>query len=338
MPAERESSHRLDPAVADVRRAVRTALADLEPGSSVVVACSGGADSMALAAATAFESKLGGWLVRAVVVDHAQQDESAATSALVASRLRAMGLGDVCVVRVEVSPEGSPEAAAREARYDALERAAGVDDAVVLLGHTRDDQAETVLLGLARGSGTRSLAGMAPQQGRYRRPLLDLGRAVTTRACNVLGIEVWEDPHNSDGRYTRVRVRRDALPALQEALGPGVVDALARTAAATRHDADALDALAAELYAQVGSGPGFSAGKLRVDALLEAPTALRRRALRLAALAAGSLAGELFAVHVDAVERLLTHWHGQAAINLPGRVSVVRRGDALCFRRGDLLR
>ncbi len=330
MPSDSGTPGRLDPAVADVRRAVRAALEDLEPGRCVVVACSGGADSMALAVATVFEGRAAGWLVRAVVVDHALQSESEAVAALVASRLRALGMSEVDVVRVQVAPQGSPEAAARAARYDALERAAGADDAVVLLGHTRDDQAETVLLGLARGSGSRSLAGMAPVHGRYRRPLLELGRVTTRRTCDALGIEVWDDPHNVDHRYTRVRVRHRALPALEQALGPGVVEALARTATAARHDADALDLLAGELYAAARTGDGG----LRVAALVGDPAALRRRALRLAALEAGSPAGELFAVHVDAVERLLTHWHGQAAIDLPGLVSVARRGDVLWFAAG----
>ena len=286
---------------------------------------------MALAAATVFESGAAGWLVRAIVVDHALQPESAAVAALVTSRLQALGLSEVDVVRVEVASHGSPEAAARAARYDALEQAASADDAVVLLGHTRDDQAETVLLGLARGSGTRSLAGMAPAQGRYRRPLLELGRAATQRMCEVLGIDVWDDPHNVDRRYTRVRVRHDVLPALEAALGPGVAESLARTATAARHDADALDMLADELYADACTDDGG----LWVPALVGAPSALRRRVVRRAALEAGSPAGELFARHVDAVERLLTHWHGQAALDLSGGVSVVRRDGVLRFGSAD---
>lgn len=282
---------------------------------------------MALAAATVFEGRAGGWLIRAVVVDHALQHGSAAVAALVASRVRALGLSEVDVVGVEVASHGSPEAAARAARYDALEQAASTDDAVVLLGHTRDDQAETVLLGLARGSGTRSIAGMSPAHGRYRRPLLDLDRATARRTCDALGIEVWDDPHNVDRRYTRVRVRLDALPALRDALGPGAAEALARTATAARDDADALDMLADELYVSACTDDGG----LRVPALVSAPNALRRRVVRRAALAAGSPAGELFARHVDAVERLLTHWHGQAALDLPGGVSVVRRDDLLWF-------
>ena len=320
----RRSSGRLHPAVADVRRAVRGSLADLNPGSAVIVACSGGADSMALAAATSFEGAKAGWLVRAVVVDHALQAGSRELTGRVVTRLRDIGIEGVDEARVAVGGAGGPEAAARRARYAALTAAAEADDATVVLGHTMDDQAETVLLGLGRGSGLRSLAGMRTVSGRYRRPLLELRRAVTARACDAQGIEVYEDPHNVDPRFTRVRVRHELLPALQAVLGPGVVEALARTATAAGHDADVLDNLAADLLEAARDGGG-----LRVDTLDPSPPALRRRALRQAALDAGAPVSELFAVHVDAVERLLTHWHGQAAIDLPGGISVTRSDDAV---------
>lgn len=284
---------------------------------------------MALAAATAFEARSAGWSVRALVVDHGLQDGSAAVASQVVERLERLGLA-ASSARVEVAPTGGPEGAARAARYAALDRAAGADDAVVVLGHTRDDQAETVLLGLARGSGTRSLAGIAPVHGRYRRPLLGLGRATTARACEAEGIEVWHDPHNGDDRFARVRVRGDVLPVIEAALGPGVVEALARTATAARHDSDALDALADDLAAKLRSPDGG----LSVSGLGEALPALRRRVLRQAALDAGAPAGELFAVHVDAMEQLVTGWHGQGPLNLPGDVAAWRADRLLrCARR-----
>jgi len=281
---------------------------------------------MALAAAAGFVGGSAGWLVRALVVDHGIQDGSADVAAGVVRRLPALGIHSADVIRVHVADRGSPEASAREARYAALDADAVADDAVVLLGHTLDDQAETVLLGLARGSGTRSLAGMAAQSGRYRRPLLGVDRSVTRRACAALGVHVWNDPHNADERFPRVRVRRQALPVLEAALGPGVAQALARTATAARADADALDALAADLHTTVHGSSG-----LQVDGLLSATPALRRRVLRAAALDAGCPAGDLFAQHVDAVERLLTHWHGQAGVDLPGKVRAVRSAGELRF-------
>jgi tRNA(Ile)-lysidine synthase len=327
---------RLDPAVADVRRAVREALADVEPGETVLVACSGGADSMALAAATAFESRAAGWSVAAVVVDHGLQPESARVSAGAAARLRAMGLDPVTVVPVDVTgPAGQrgagPEADARAARYAALAATAEhLQAQAVLLGHTRDDQAETVLLGLARGSGARSLSGMPPVSGLYRRPLLDLPRAATEAACRAEGIEVWHDPHNEDPAFARVRVRRRVLPVLEDTLGPGVAAALARSGRLLRDDADALDVFAAAAREDCRSDAGDGLDTARLTGLLPA---LRRRVLRSAALDAGCPPTDLTAGHVDAVEALVTRWHGQAGVDLPGDVQASRRGGTLHLRR-----
>lgn len=296
---------------------------------------------MALAAAAAFEGARAGWLVAVLVVDHGLQPESASVASQVAQRLRTLapfeGLRSVDVVRVQVGSAGGPEAAARAARRAALIEAAEQRDALILLGHTRDDQAESVVLGLARGSGLRSIAAMRPIAGRFRRPLLDVSRADTVQACTALAIPVWHDPHNDDGRFTRVRVRRDVLPVLEAALGPGIAEALARTAEMARVDADALDALAEDLaatagLAQVPERPDLTAEAcVAVPALASAPEALRRRVLRLAALAAGCPGGELFAVHVRAVEDLVISWHGQAGVDLPGGVTARRCGDRLAF-------
>ena len=320
------------PAVAAVRLAVRRSLADLDPGAHLLVACSGGADSLALLAATVFESRRPGHRVTALTVDHGLQDGSAERARDLVERMRSLGAAEARAVRVEVGTAGGPEAAARAARYAALGRVAedvGAD--AVLLGHTRDDQAETVLLGLARGSGARSLAGMAPVSGPYRRPLLGLSRADTVAACRAEGLAPWEDPHNDDPAFARVRVRREVLPVLERELGPGVAEALARTARLLRDDADALDALAEEARAAAADGDG-----LRVDVLLAAPAAVRRRVLRRAALAAGCPATELFAVHVEAVDALLTDWRGQAGVDLPGPRHARRAGGRLLFCPGPV--
>ncbi|TRW43204.1 tRNA lysidine(34) synthetase TilS [Georgenia yuyongxinii] len=253
------------PAVAAARSAVRAALADLPPGARVLVACSGGADSLALAAATAFVAARAGWLAGAVIVDHRLQESSAADAAQAAEQCADLGLDPVEVRGVDVPGgrsgrgAGGPEAAARTARYDALAAAArDAGAAAVVLGHTLDDQAETVLLGLARGSGARSLAGMAPVHGLWRRPLLGLRRAQTEQVCRVLGQEFVTDPTNraegpwraADGTaLRRAAVRERVLPALTDALGPGVVPALGRTAAQLRRDGELLDTLAADLLA-----------------------------------------------------------------------------------------
>jgi tRNA(Ile)-lysidine synthase len=319
------------PAVAAIRLAVRGALAGLPPGEVVLAACSGGADSLALAAALAFEGPRRGLRPGGVTVDHGLQPGSADQAARVTAVLAGLGLDPVCAVRVHVAPPGGtgypgPEAAARAARYAALDEIAPAP-AAILLGHTLDDQAETVLLGLARGSGARALAGMAPVSGRYRRPLLGIRRAQTRAACAALALTPWEDPHNSDPAFARVRVRTALLPALEEQLGPGVAEALARTAGQLRADADALDELAAAAAQRIADGqPGLPAGALAAQ-----PPAVRSRLLKAAALAAGAPAGALSHQHVTQMEALVTGWHGQRGVDLPGGIRCQRRYDRLIF-------
>lgn len=312
------------PAVASIRNAVRACVDDLAPGDLVLAACSGGADSLALAAALAFVAPRAGLRAGGVTVDHGLQDGSDSRAASVASALSELGLDPVRCVAVRVERAGGPEAAARTARYEALSRVAAETGAkAVLFGHTLDDQAETVLLGLARGSGPRSLAGMPPRRGVFRRPLLGLRRPVMTEACAALGLDPWQDPHNGDRRFARVRVRLDALPALEAALGPGVAEALARTADQLRADAEVLEHISSERTR--GDSP------LSASSLAGLPGAVRTRVLRSAALAAGCPAGALTAGHVARLEELITDWHGQRWIDLPGGVRASRRAGELCF-------
>ena len=344
-----------DPAVAAVRAAVRVDLRGLlgdETGSPVrplvLVACSGGADSLALAAATSWVAPRLGARAGAVVVDHGWTADSPRVAGAAADACRSLGLAPVQVVAVapigrggriapsgcggSVAPSGrgGPEAAARDSRYAALEQAAARTGAVaVLVGHTADDQAETVLLGLARGSGTRSLAGMAPVRGLVRRPLLGLRRTDTRACCTALGLVPAEDPANADPRFTRSRVRHRVLPVLEAELGPGVAAALARTARAARDDADALDALAGDLGAALTGADG----SLGCAELAAAPAALRRRLLRAAAVAAGSPAADTGAGHVDALDRLVLDWHGQDGVDLPGGVRAIRAAGRLVIGR-----
>ncbi|MBD7917351.1 tRNA lysidine(34) synthetase TilS [Cellulomonas sp. Sa3CUA2] len=325
------------PAVAAVRVAVRRALADVGPGRTVLVACSGGADSLALAAGLAWEARGGGtWRAGAVVVDHGLQHGSHDVARDAAATCRALGLDPVRVVRVDVGTAGGPEAAARTARYRALENVADeLDAAAVLLGHTLDDQAETVLLALARGSGERSLAGMRPVRGRLRRPLLGLRRADTEAACAAQGLAAWHDPTNGrplDGTGTgtlpaadlplRSRVRTEVLPVLEAVLGPGVAQALARTADALADATDAVDAAAAVVLAAAldEHAPDARPGDVVLDVapLADAPAAVRRRALHDAAVRAGCPPGALARVQVLAVEALVTAWRGQGPVHLPG--------------------
>jgi tRNA(Ile)-lysidine synthase len=316
----------LHPSVAAVRNAVRRGLADLEPGARVVVAVSGGADSMALAAATVFVGAEQGWYVVGATVDHGLQEGSADVADAVVARLAVLGLDETLTVRATVDAPGlGPEAAAREARYALLEQVREQLEAeVVVLGHTRDDQAETVLMGLARGSGGRALAGMRRAFDHYRRPLLDVSHDDTVTACHVEGLEVWDDPHNTDPSYTRVRVRQRLLPILEDELGPGVTEALARTADQLRPDMELLDSYAAAALATATRDGGLS-----VEALAAMEPPIRTRVLRRAAVAAGAPSGELFHQHVVAVDALVTAWRGQKWVDLPGHLHAVRRDGLL---------
>lgn len=284
------------------------------------MACSGGADSVALAAATRFEAPRLGLGVAGVTVDHGLQGGSAARAEQVVKLLAGLGLDPVDVRRVHVTGPGGPESAARDARYTAL-RAARPTGGWVLLGHTLDDQAETVLLGLGRGSGPRSVAGMRPTDRPWGRPLLGVRRAVTEAACAALELPVWDDPHNADPRFTRVRVRREVLPLLEDVLSGGVVEALARTAEQVRDDLEALDLIAAALVGRLAPGGGVPA-ELDVADLAGQPTAIRRRVLRW--WLAGSGAGALTAAHLRAVDALLTGWRGQGPVSLPRGLAVSR--------------
>ncbi|HLP22667.1 MAG TPA: tRNA lysidine(34) synthetase TilS [Microbacteriaceae bacterium] len=313
---------RLTPARADVRRAVRGVIAGLEPGALVSVALSGGADSLALAAALAFEAPRAGLRAGAFIVDHALQSGSADVARRAAEQARTLGLDPVEVlsVRVDITKAGL-EADAREARYSALREARSRHGAtLVLLAHSRDDQAETVLLGLARGSGTGSLAGMATSSDGFVRPLLGLARATLRQACLDEQLEWWEDPHNSDPRFLRARVRDRVLPMLEAELGPGVAEALARTAEQLREDADAFAQQIDEIIEEIVE-PAEAGIAVTVAALAANPAALRQRIIR--HVVRSEFGVSLSRTQTVEIARLVTDWHGQGPLPMPG--CVVRR-------------
>ena len=327
---------RLTPAIADVRRAVRESwdASGVVAGDMVLVACSGGPDSLALAAAVAFEAPRAGISAGAVIVEHGIQEITKDVAARTAEVLRTLGFDPVRVAHVSVGDAGGPEAAARAARYEALDEAAAALDAkVVMLGHTLDDQAETVMLGLARGSGPRAVNGMAVHAGRYLRPLLGIKRETTHSFCEDSGLEPWIDPQNSEHRFTRVRVRQAVLPMLEIELGPGIAESLARTAELVREDSEYLDELALAAYAVcVSAGP--TSLELSVDALEALAAPIRNRVI----LRALEVFGPTFSrVHVLAVADLVTNWHGQKELTLPG-VRVVRTGSKITLKTTKTLK
>ncbi|MEU8631633.1 tRNA lysidine(34) synthetase TilS [Amycolatopsis sp. NPDC048633] len=305
-------------AVAAVRRAVRAFLETVEAPPELCVAVSGGADSLALAEATAYVGHHRGHRVRALVVDHGLQEGSAKIARDAAAAAKSLGADEAEVRRTDVTGPGGPEAAARKARYRAL---AGHD--LVLLGHTLDDQAETVLLGLGRGSGPRSVAGMRPHDPPWGRPLLAVPRATTRAACAELGVEPWDDPHNAEARFTRVRLRTEVLPLLEDVLNGGVAGALARTAAQLREDSEALDTMADMIFTRAGGSEGLDVGVLTAE-----PAAIRRRVIRRWLLQSG--VRELTDAHLRAVDDLVARWRGQGGVWLPGNLEARRCRGRLC--------
>jgi tRNA(Ile)-lysidine synthase len=337
----------LPPAVEPVGRARRATTAgpqghDTAPGTDigtdaplVLVACSGGPDSLALAAVAVHLARTGRARVGAVVVDHGLLDESAEVARRAALAASGLGLDPVEVQRVRVSGDGmGPEAAARTARYTALDDVAarlGAD--AVLLGHTLDDQAEQVLLGLARGSGTRSLAGMPARRGLYRRPFLELRRAETEAICRFYGLEPWHDPANRDPAFARSRVRTDVLPFLEDRLGPGIAQALARSARILGQDADVLEQLSAEAYAKLRIEGDDGELLLPEDGLRALPAALRQRVLALSALELGAF--QPSSERLRAAETLLERTGSAGPVQLGGKVSVHRQVRGRAVLRGE---
>jgi tRNA(Ile)-lysidine synthase len=284
------------------------------------VALSGGPDSLAL---TAVAAKLKP--TTALIVDHRLQQGSGRVAATARDQAMAVGCVDAQIICVDVGTVGGPEAAARTARYDALDAARA--DAPVLLGHTLDDQAETVLLGLGRGSGARSIAGMRRYDPPWCRPLLDVRRALTHQACDELGIDPWRDPHNSDPRYTRARLRAEVLPLMEDVLGGGVAEALARTATALREDTETLDELAQQALAAATAGEGLDTGRLSTLA-----EAVRRRVIRSWLMAGG--ASDLTDKHIRGVDTLVTAWRGQGGVAVG---SALREERLFAGRRDGVL-
>ncbi|WP_125107621.1 MULTISPECIES: tRNA lysidine(34) synthetase TilS [Gulosibacter] len=322
---------RLTPPVADIRRAVRNSLRGVAAeGDLVLAALSGGPDSLALAAGLAFEGPRAGMRVGAVIVDHQLQPGSDEQAERAAEQARGLGLDPVVIERIDVVDDGAgPEASARAARYGAIDRVREqLGASYVVLGHTLDDQAETVLLGLARGSGGKSLHGMAVVNGPLVRPLLGIRREETNQACGDQGLEPWHDPMNDDERFKRVRIRKNVMPVLESELGPGIAEALARTATTLREDSETLDALALEWAQEIVDTDADGRVTLDVGGLVTQPAALRQRICR--AVAEQGFGVSLSRAHTMAVAALATEWRGQGPIDLPG-IRVERSAGRLFF-------
>jgi tRNA(Ile)-lysidine synthase len=326
-------------------------------GERALVAVSGGADSTALLLALAELTSAGllGVGLTAAHLDHGLRGVRAEEDARWVEGL-AGSLGFECVVghapvaELACAGRDNLEQAARRARYEFLSAAArGAGARAVLVAHTLDDQAETVLLRLLRGSGAEGLGGMAAERAldaggvgtlSLRRPLLGWARRADTEGyCRERGVEPRADEMNDDEAFARVRVRRRLLPLL-ETFNPRAAEALARAAGLLRDDSAALERLAAALLEEARDGGEASGEKggepgawpLRVGALAAAMPAIRRRALRLwLARGRGDLR-RLSHAHLLGVERLTEGARGGRVAELPGGSRVERRRGLLTFR------
>lgn len=308
-------------AVAELRTAVAAfAKQFLATADSWCVALSGGPDSLALTAIVA--SMLP---TTAMIVDHGLQADSAAVAATARQQALQLGCVDAQIICVQVSGDGGPEGAARNARYAALEAAR--HDRPVLLAHTLDDQAETVLLGLGRGSGARSIAGMRAYDPPWCRPLLGVRRGVTHAACAEMGLDAWQDPHNDDRRFTRARLRHEVLPLLEEVLGGGVAEALARTATALRGDTELIDSLIDQAMTTCATGDG-----LDTAVLAALPDPIRRGVIRSWLIEGGAIG--LTDKQIRGVDALVTAWRGQGGVAVG---SMLRRRRLIAGRTDGLL-
>lgn len=323
---------RLSPAQGLVRQALRQVLiANTKTGQKLLVAVSGGADSLALAAAVEFEAKKLNLKIAAAVIDHSLQPNSDQVAANTAKQLAGLGFEEVHIKKVSVGKKGGPEAAAREARYTALEALRLKTKAhFVLLGHTASDQAETVLLGLVRGSGAKSLSGMATRSRFLLRPILAIERKTTEDFCRDSGIKFWSDPQNNDSRYLRVLIRKTILPFLERKLGGSVAKSLIRTSDQLREDGQYLDAEANKKYSKLAK---VSDSSVSFDAVLlgKLPTALLNRVIK---IALDGLGKESSRTHILAATDLILSWHGQKPLALPG-VRMERKANTITFTKQE---
>jgi tRNA(Ile)-lysidine synthase len=319
---------RLSPSQGQIRLAVRNSLtSNTKPGQKLLVAVSGGADSLALASAIEFEAKKLDLKIAAAVIDHSLQKNSDKVAAQTAKQLEQLGFEEVLIKKVSVGKAGGPEAAARTARYTALETIRQQTRSnFVVLGHTASDQAETVLLGLVRGSGAKSLSGMSEKTGMLLRPLLAIDRYTTEAFCKDSGIKYWSDPQNNDQKYLRVLIRKHVLPFLEKQLGGSVAKSLIRTADQLREDDQFLEKEAEKSFKKCVkvSDKGISFDALAISKL---PAAILNRVIKKALDAFGS---ESSRTHVLAVSDLVLSWHGQKPLALPG-VRVVRKNNTITF-------
>ena len=314
----------------ELQNAVQNLLKDLDPGDLVLVGCSGGADSLALVWTTSVVGKRLEIKTGAVIVDHQLISESNDVAQNAKKQCEELGIEKVIIKKVEVNQTNEGlEAAARIARYEAFENVLHETNAkVILLAHTQDDQAETVLMRLTRGSGAKSLSGMSAISGKYLRPFLHLRKKIVHDSLDLIGMKAWQDPANFDNQYLRVKVRQELMPKLIEVLGEGAISSLDKTSQLLRLDNQALDELAQQF---VDAQDDVKKNGLKVKELENLPEAIRTRVLKICAVASGVHPGPFSFEHIEAIDALVKNWHGQGNVDLPGFIQATRVDGSLRF-------
>lgn len=314
----------------ELQNAVQKVLAKFEPGDLVLVGCSGGADSLALAWAAAVVTKRLEIQLGIIIVDHQLFAESKNVAMNVKKQCEELGIKKIIIKSVVVNnSEVGLEGAARIARYEAFEEVfVELNAKAILLGHTQDDQAETVLMRLSRGSGAKSLSGMAVESGKYLRPFLHFRKKIVQDSLKLINLEPWQDPANSNKQFLRVRVRQELMPRLIEVLGEGAISALGKTAQLLRSDNKVLDDLAQDVVTGL---PDIKQNGLRVIDLEKLPDAIRTRVLKIAGLSAGVHSGPFSYEHIEAIDALVKNWHGQGSVDLPGFIKATRVDSTIRF-------
>ena len=314
----------------EMQNAVQNLLKDFDAGDYVLVGCSGGADSLALAWTTLVVGKRLELKTGVIIVDHQLFPESNSVALNAKKQCEDLGIEEVIIkkVNVEQTHEGL-EAAARIARYEAFENVLQETNAqVILLAHTQDDQAETVLMRLTRGSGAKSLSGMAQVSGKYLRPFLHLRKKLVHDSLDLIGLKAWQDPANTDHQFLRVKVRHELMPKIIEVLGESAISSLDKTSQLLRLDNQALEELAQQFFE---SQKDVKTNGLEISELEKLPEAIRTRVLRICAIASGVHPGPFSFEHIEAIDALVKNWHGQGNVDLPGFIQATRVDHSIRF-------
>ena len=310
----------------NLQNAVNNLLKDFEPADNILVACSGGADSLALAWTSQVVTKRIGLNLIAVIIDHQLIKESSQVAQDAKKKCKDFGIEKVVIKQIEVKDDKDGlEAAARKARYEAFEELVNEFNAkAVLLAHTQDDQAETMLMRLTRGSGAKSLSAMKEVSGKYLRPFLHIRKQVLVDALEKENISYWQDPANTNYKFLRAKVRHELMPKLIEVLGDSAIDSLDRTSGLLKEDNEALESIALESYEKLNK-------ELKVQELEKLPTAIRKRVIKIAALNSGVTPGPFSFEHIEAIDALVTNWRGQGNVDLPGFIQASRVDQTIRF-------